>query len=156
MITMTTKITPEDIYGAYPYKKEPRTALRAIAGAVERLRKTHGDWAGEYLLELTRAYAASPAGQKPDKRGGPDFRKYPATWFNGDCYHDDQESWEKPNGDNAARARTDALKNAVDKQVLKQRAYSDELRAQAMTTQERKAAFAAGRETIRQARNGKQ
>jgi hypothetical protein len=74
------------IYWAYPRHVKPEAARKAIVKALERLvrvNKTH-----DYLLERTRAFAASPAGQ----RGC--MTPHPASWFNAGGYDTDPAQWQ--------------------------------------------------------------
>lgn len=73
------------IYNAYPRKIDPEAAKKAIRAAIKRLTDNGTTDAAAYLLARTKAFAASPAGQKPAP-GDKDYRKHPATWFNAGSY----------------------------------------------------------------------
>lgn len=72
--------TVEDIYSAYPLKKERPQALKAIRAACKR----HG---AAFLLERTVAYAKT-------RNGDLSFMPYPQKWFNREGYNDDPETWK--------------------------------------------------------------
>lgn len=94
------------IYAAYPRKVGRRKALAAIHAAATRLGREGQERPADFLLERTRAYAASVAGQSPPTSDASDFRPHPATWFNADRFNDDTSEWSKPNGnDNRASFR---------------------------------------------------
>jgi hypothetical protein len=102
-----TSLGPEEIYQAYPRHKDKRHALASIEKAIERvMRGETGSLmlqhqAVSHLLEKTRAYAASFAGQ----RGA--LTPYPATWMNRGGYMDDPLEWEYVTPDEQKRlART--------------------------------------------------
>jgi hypothetical protein len=76
----------ESIYEAYPRKVGKGAALRAIEKALKRL---DTDDPGGYLLQVTKEYAKSPAGNNDN------FTPLPATWFNRSSYLDDPKEWEK-------------------------------------------------------------
>ena len=90
------------IYVAYPRHLAPRAAYKAIQKAAERLVKEKAQpdehTARRWLWKRTAQYAKSPAGQPPPIKNGPDFRPYPATWFNAGHYDSDPSEWQKPNG----------------------------------------------------------
>lgn len=82
----------ETIYQAYPRHVGKAKALLAIDKAIEviaqrdaSMRKAPASW----LLERVQKFADSPAG----KRGN--FTPYPATWFNGGRYDDDDAEWQR-------------------------------------------------------------
>ena len=87
------------IYEAYPRKREPRTALRAIEKAIKRLMAGEMEIvnysaecsplriAYDFLLTQTKKFAASPDGKKGE------FVPYPATWFNASSYLEDPKEW---------------------------------------------------------------
>lgn len=87
--------TAQEIYKLYPRKAAPRDAQKAIISALKRLPQelknqsenplSHVDW----LKERTRLFAESNAGQAGD------FVPYPATWFNGSRYLEDERDWGK-------------------------------------------------------------
>jgi hypothetical protein len=72
--------TAADIYAAYPRHVARRYAIECIKKA---LLEEEADW----LLERTRLFAGSPAGQKGE------FTPHPSTWFNQERYHDDEREW---------------------------------------------------------------
>lgn len=85
----------ETIYQAYPRHKDKRFALSSIEKAIKRVMAgelcsglTSRGYAAAHLLERTKAFAQSFAGQ----RGA--LTPYPATWFNRGGYMDDPEEWE--------------------------------------------------------------
>lgn len=72
-------VKAEEIYAAYPLKKERPVALVAIKEAMKR-------HAPEMILERTKAYA--------EARGGNiDFVPYPAKWFKREGFLDDPATW---------------------------------------------------------------
>lgn len=82
-------------YAVYPRKRKPRDAARAYERAIARISKsqflTPAD-AATWLLERTRIFASSPAGQVSDDG---DFRPYPATWLNADEFETDPVEWQR-------------------------------------------------------------
>jgi hypothetical protein len=85
------------IYQAYPKKVGKAEAHKAIENALIKSKEADPL---QYLLEATRAFAKSPAGNKGQ------FTPYPATWFNGRHYEDDRAEWqEKDGGDNRRASR---------------------------------------------------
>ncbi len=71
--------TVEDIYQAYPLKKERPQALKAIREATKR-------YGAAFLLERTLAYARA--------RGGVmEFVPYPQKWFRREGFNDDPATW---------------------------------------------------------------
>jgi hypothetical protein len=71
------------IYKSYPRKLAKKDALRAILKAM----KAHSF---DYLLERTAKYAeCTRAWPESDVK----FIPYPASWFNGERYEDDESNW---------------------------------------------------------------
>ena len=75
----TLSVQAEAIYEAYPRKAARPRAIRAISKAL----RTHGY---DFLLERTRLYAST-------YQGDPAFIPHPATWFNGERFNDNPETW---------------------------------------------------------------
>lgn len=125
----------EEIYEEYPRKLSKGSALRAIQKAQQRLVKgEHGVEmspadANSLLLHCVKEWAKSPAGQQ----GG--YTPYPATWFNGSRYLDDQAEWMKQGkgGGNVTPNRSqqrvagnlEALRIADEREERDQEAASD-------------------------------
>jgi hypothetical protein len=87
--TTTRCFTSEEvdaIYWAYPRHLEPKRAKTAIERALMRI---EGEKPAEYLLERTRKFADSEAG----RQGA--YTPYPASWFNGSRYNDDEKEWDR-------------------------------------------------------------
>ena len=87
--------------------------MKAIEKAVKRLEKGEPDHppllaseACQFLLEKTKKYANSPAGQNPDRK----FIPYPASWFNGKCYLDDETEWEEHSGQEQSKKKPAAAR----------------------------------------------
>ena len=78
----------EEIYQAYPRHVGKGAALKAIKAAVKRMeeRDSNEDAVG-FLLERTKLFAASAAGQRGQ------YTAYPSTWFNRESYLDDEQEW---------------------------------------------------------------
>jgi hypothetical protein len=73
----------EAIYNAYPLRKEPLRAKKAI-------RKALASVPAARLLELTLQYAAATRQWSEHDRN---YIKHPATWYNGGCYDEDPKGW---------------------------------------------------------------
>ena len=108
---LRTGVTDEMVYAEYPRKEARRAALKAISIAGKRLVKGESPHppmplrdARELLLERTRAYARSPAGQNPERS----FIPHPATWFNQSRYLDDEANWQMKGGLSGPGTRSDA------------------------------------------------
>lgn len=95
-----TESDVELIRMAYPLRKAPVPARKAIrvqhallirgcvtTAAGIKLPKMTSAEATAYLLERTRLYADSPKGRSKQ------FIPYPATWFNGGAYTEDESMW---------------------------------------------------------------
>ncbi len=70
-----------EIYDSYPKKVARKDALDAIGKAMKKTKPSE-------LLRLTLQYAVAVAGSDPQ------FIPYPATWYNGERYNDDQRTWK--------------------------------------------------------------
>lgn len=90
--------TINEIYKSYPRKVSPRAAKKAIGQALTRLLAGKEapaelfqtvDDAAVFLSQRVRLFAMSPAGQAGE------FTPYPATWFNGSRYLDDESEWSR-------------------------------------------------------------
>lgn len=77
------------IYHAYPRKVGKAAAVRAIEKSLDDLTKRGTPDPAEWLLEKTKTFAKSPAGN----RGS--YTPHPATWFNQARYDDDPSEWNK-------------------------------------------------------------
>lgn len=75
----------ETIYQEYPKKVKKKKALKAIREALKQIPFPE-------LLDTTKAFAARWRGHEKDQ-----YLEHPATWFNGECYNEDPETWSKPN-----------------------------------------------------------
>jgi hypothetical protein len=96
----TTQI--EEIYQVYPRRVGRAAALKAIQLAVKRMQsRDANEDAVAFLMERTKLFAASPAGNKGR------FTPYPATWFNQERYLDDEQEW------NATENRSGNLKREI-------------------------------------------
>ena len=71
----------ENIYCSYPRKVGKKKALESIRRAL----KTESP---EHLLGRTKAFAASPAGNRGK------YTPHPATWFGQERYNDDPAEWQ--------------------------------------------------------------
>jgi len=80
------------IYGAYPLKKEPQAAKRAIKKAVKLIQKRDENNDHKWLLARTLLFARIVSTWPEDDK---DYLKYPATWFNKGCYDEDEATWPK-------------------------------------------------------------
>ncbi len=79
----------EEVYQAYPRRVGKAAALKAIKAAIKRMEKRDsGEDAIAFLLERTKLFAASLAGQLGR------FTPHPATWFNRESYLDDEQEWD--------------------------------------------------------------
>jgi hypothetical protein len=83
--------SPEDIYNAYPLKKERPQALIAIRNALKR----HG---AAFLLERTMAYSQA-------RNGDVSFVPYPQKWFNREGFNDDPETWIREDNDKTSKPK---------------------------------------------------
>ena len=99
-----------EIYRAHPIKKEPRSAKRAILKAVQR------GHSPEFLLDRTRRYAEI-------RNGDLGYQKHPTSWFNADCFLEDEAEWSPDRNEGASAgagrpttlgARLMALKTKLD------------------------------------------
>jgi hypothetical protein len=70
----------DEIYQAYPRKKAPRDAKKAIAAALKRIAPQRD---AKWLLIRVRRYAETVSEQNPK------YIPFPATWFNGDRFDDE-------------------------------------------------------------------
>jgi hypothetical protein len=78
----------ERIYQEYPRKIARAAAFKAIKAAIKRMQeRDKNEDAVAFLLERTRLFAASPAGN----RGR--FTPHASTWFNRESYLDDEQEW---------------------------------------------------------------
>jgi len=111
MITEDEQI--EAIRLAYPRRVAPDAARKMIARAASRLVKKKrfpDEYASRrFLYKKAAEFALSPAGQ-PVPKGDPDYRPYPATWFNAGHYDNDPAEWQKPNGGSNGRQNSTATK----------------------------------------------
>lgn len=85
-----------EIYEAYPLKVGRAAALKAITKALQKEEK-------DFLLIKTDAFCKArtlPNGKIAE------YTKQPATWFNQECYHDDQEAWNL--SDTRSSSRTES------------------------------------------------
>jgi hypothetical protein len=108
------------IYEAYPRKVSRPDAIRAITKALERIAARPGQTdAVGWLLGRVHAYAAAVADWATSERK---FVPYPASWFNGERYDDDQAEWKR-GGDSTSRA-TQAPPVTSDRANARAREYS--------------------------------
>jgi hypothetical protein len=124
------KLSPEEgIYRQYPKKVEPGEAKKAIAKAIERVRKGEGSngpipdkhEASVFLFRRVQAYARSPAGSKTNR----EFIPYPSKWFNRSRYLEDEVEWQHIGGRNdrsTAQSKQDATVAAVKEGIARLRA----------------------------------
>jgi uncharacterized protein YdaU (DUF1376 family) len=80
----------EEIYKAYPRKVGRKTAIKAIARAIQHV-KARGMPLREaqvWLYHRVQEYARSPAGMDGE------FTPHPATWFNQGRYDDEAQEWQ--------------------------------------------------------------
>lgn len=78
----------EDIYSAYPRKRAPAEARRAIAKALQRLSDRNlSEEPAAWLLARVRLYAEYRKGCEPHKT------PFPATWLNQDRFDEDVADW---------------------------------------------------------------
>jgi hypothetical protein len=98
-----TEAQTEQLYGLYPRKRGKIDAKKAIRTAVALVMAgdpVHPamplDDALDYLAQRVTLYARTVQGS--------DFIPYPATWFNGGGYWDDERDWSKNrNGSNSGK-----------------------------------------------------
>jgi hypothetical protein len=99
MLTESEQI--EEIRKVYPRRVAPVAARKMIVRATLRLvqEKRFADehTARRFLFKKAKEFSLSPAG-RPVEKGQPDYRPYPATWFNAGHYDTDPAEWQKPNG----------------------------------------------------------
>ena len=96
----------EEWYAAYPRHAAKHAASSAFGRRLQAIalnRGTSRDEALRWLVEVTRQFAASPAG-----RAG-QFTPHPATWLNEGRYDDDQTEWSKNGSDTNGSKRTHAV-----------------------------------------------
>ena len=74
--------TVEEIYNAYPKRVGKANAIKSISKALEKVD-------AKKLLEVVKIYAKSRENQDMQ------YTKHPATWFNQQCWEDDQSTWFK-------------------------------------------------------------
>lgn len=92
--------TSSEIYQAYPRKKKPKEAQKAIERAISSPTypsDADGTWKGfksfpEYLLDRTKMFALATS-QWPTEDH--QFVPYPASWFNAGCYDEDPKEWSR-------------------------------------------------------------
>lgn len=91
----------EAIYIAYPTHVSKASAVKAIGKALDRIavRPDAPVDPVAWLLSRVQAFAKSPAGQAGR------FTPYPATWFNGDRFDDDDAEWNRSEEDNPNHGR---------------------------------------------------
>lgn len=94
----------EEIYKAYPLKKERPEALKAIKAAIPK----HG---AAYLLERTKAFATIRAGDVT-------FIPYPAKWFKREGFNDDPETWKPKDGPNGRPKPPDFHQEKLNQEFL--------------------------------------
>jgi hypothetical protein len=91
---MTHAEAAQEIYVWYPRHRDRRKALTQIEKALIRLEqgesgeKMHPGEAHQFLLEVTKNFARTPAGN----RGM--YTPYPGTWYGRAGYLDDQQDWD--------------------------------------------------------------
>jgi hypothetical protein len=76
-------ITAEAIYAAYPRHQKRAAGLRAIINAMKKV-------SPDLLLATTQAYAKAVSSWPEEEKK---FIPFPASWFNGGCFDDDQNLW---------------------------------------------------------------
>jgi hypothetical protein len=81
----TSEKFQEAIYQEYPHKVGKPAAMKAIEGALHRVKFKE-------LLERTKAYAKSV------RETGYEYIPYPQKWFNQERYNDDPSTWVRKNG----------------------------------------------------------
>jgi hypothetical protein len=72
------------VYQAYPRKKDPGHARKAIRAALKKV-------SFEDLLAAVKKFAESVKGRDPQ------YVPYPASWFNGECWDDEEDQKEEYN-----------------------------------------------------------
>lgn len=85
-------------YQAYPRRIAREKASAAYGRAVlsiQAARCCTGPVAEAWLLERTKAYAASPAGKASDQPGDLRYVPHPASWLNAGRYADDPAEWQR-------------------------------------------------------------
>jgi hypothetical protein len=88
----------EEIYKAYPRKVGKKSAIKAIARAIQQV-KARGMPIREaqiWLYHRVQEYARSPAGNDGE------FTPHPGTWFNQGRYDDSNEEWQRSSNARAA------------------------------------------------------
>ncbi|HEX3319437.1 MAG TPA: hypothetical protein VHR84_01930 [Terriglobales bacterium] len=103
----------DSIYEAYPRKKKPAEAKKAIRKALTRLFKggirgsepfADERASASYLLERTSLYARSPDGNRGK------YTPYPASWFNAESYLENESEWSS-NGSEPTKTQELARNN---------------------------------------------
>lgn len=86
--TVNLQESAVQIYQAYPRKISRPAALKEIKAAIKRMQSRDAEAdAAAFLLERTRLFAASPAGNQGR------YTPYPANWFDKERYLDDEKEW---------------------------------------------------------------
>ena len=107
--------SPEErIYALYPRKAAPRDAVKAIASALKRLpierrgKADQGLSGEDWLARRVKVFADSTAGHAGE------FVPYPATWFNGSRYLEEESEWNRSRkvNTNGTDRKTGALQNS--------------------------------------------
>ena len=93
----------ERIFDSYPRKQNKLSALKAI-------KKSMVENDTEFLLERTQLYAKVAARSRKQQ-----FIKYPAKWFDEECFNEDPKDWVKSLDSNWGDVARDALGREIKK-----------------------------------------
>ena len=91
------------IYDSYPRKQNITSALKAI-------KKSMLENDPQFLLERTQLYAKVAAGSQNHQ-----FIKFPAKWFEEECFHEDPKDWAKTLGSSWGVVGRDPLGRVIKK-----------------------------------------
>lgn len=95
------------IYDAYPRHIGKVAAVKAIEKALKTVAKQEVSDPVAFLLDRTKQFAKSPAGNAGK------FTPHPSTWFNQGRYDDDPAEWER--GEVEGKPREQKALDAWDK-----------------------------------------
>lgn len=94
-------------FGVYPRRVAKEAAASAYGRAIDRIavkRQCSKTDAHLWLMGVTQAFAASPAGHASEAHGDLQYVAYPASWLNQGRYDDDQAEWQRARKSNGKPA----------------------------------------------------